>query len=110
MKPKERVKVSFHFWATDPELLDQSIVAFIKELRGVCTLHGPVIMPTNVDKYHVMQGKAKETFTYITHERRIDTYDHVTSFKPGSRTNKKFFQTVENWFPPKGCEVLMRLF
>ena len=74
-------KIRIRMEAYDHELLDQSASTIVERAKATgAKVHGPIPLPTRVEKYTVLRSphvdkKSREQFEIRTHKRLIDILD-----------------------------------
>jgi len=77
-------KIRIRMEAYDHELLDQSAAVIVERAKATgARVHGPIPLPTRVERYTVLRSphadkKSREQFEIRTHKRIIDILEPTT--------------------------------
>ena len=77
-------KIRIRMEGYDHELLDQSATVIVERAKATgAKVHGPIPLPTRVERYTVLRSphcdkKSREQFEIRTHKRLIDIVDPTT--------------------------------
>lgn len=100
---KKKEKITIRLESNDPSILDQGVASLAKYIRGLCTMHGPNLVPTQTDQYIVMRGTERTAYEMKTHRRTIIVTD------PLMRRDKNFFNEIGNYTIPNGIDIVLTL-
>lgn len=99
-------QISLHLKSNDQEILDIEAANLAKHLSPLCTLNGPVLMPTIIDTYKVMRGKDRESISIRTYYRKLVAFRMQTNTLD---PKKDFFRAIQYWRVPTGIDILIRI-